>query len=253
MSSGLITTYLGEGLTASRPATPDVGSGAIAFWYSTDDAELSAYVDGAWVEDILSGGGGIAALDDIPDVDVPTPSDGDVLTFDSGSGDWIASPAAGGISSGTSFPGSPSSGDLFFRTDRNIVYFYNGTNWLSTFLLSIDMIHAGSSITANTNFFINVPYRGTYSIWLERLDCAMLRSGAGEFDIVLTWQNSANSPTTITTLDGAGDTSATWVNHSATIDSVLDSNARAFVLSVNEISGTSNVFASASLFYRLVG
>ncbi len=48
MSSGLITTYLGEGLAAARPATPDVGTGAIAFYYATDTNQLSTYVEGAW-------------------------------------------------------------------------------------------------------------------------------------------------------------------------------------------------------------
>lgn len=40
--------------------------------------------------DELSGGGTISELDDIGDVDASSPSDGDVLTFDTGSGDWIA-------------------------------------------------------------------------------------------------------------------------------------------------------------------
>lgn len=33
---------------------------------------------------------------------------------------------------GSSFPGSPSTGDRYFRTDRGIEYFYDGTRWLST-------------------------------------------------------------------------------------------------------------------------
>lgn len=50
---------------------------------------------GEWVP--LAPTGGSNALDDLTDVDAPTPSDGDVLTFDSGSGDWVpASPSGGG-------------------------------------------------------------------------------------------------------------------------------------------------------------
>lgn len=48
MASGLIGEYIGEGLLAARPATPDIGAGVIAFWYSTDTEMLSTYVDGAW-------------------------------------------------------------------------------------------------------------------------------------------------------------------------------------------------------------
>lgn len=56
------------------------------------------------VLDTGNGGTGstIAALDDIPNVDVPSPSDGDALTFDSGTNTWIAAAAAGGT-------GTPSS------------------------------------------------------------------------------------------------------------------------------------------------
>lgn len=61
MSSGLITTYLGEDLMANRPATPDVGAGAIALFYATDDNEFSIYADGAWIEDVLNSGGFTAA------------------------------------------------------------------------------------------------------------------------------------------------------------------------------------------------
>jgi hypothetical protein len=53
MASGLISTYLGEGTAAARPASPNIGAGVIAFWFSTDTGEGSAYVNGAWLEDIL--------------------------------------------------------------------------------------------------------------------------------------------------------------------------------------------------------
>jgi len=42
------------------------------------------------------GGAGAAALDDLTDVNVPAPNDDDILSWDLGSGQWIAVPAAGG-------------------------------------------------------------------------------------------------------------------------------------------------------------
>ena len=33
------------------------------------------------------------------------------------------------VSSGTSFPGSPSNGQMFFRTDTGKLYIYDGTDW----------------------------------------------------------------------------------------------------------------------------
>ena len=55
---GLITAFMGEGLAASRPATPNVMPGAIVFYYSTDTNQMSAYADGAWIENVFGAAGG---------------------------------------------------------------------------------------------------------------------------------------------------------------------------------------------------
>ena len=36
-----------------------------------------------------------------------------------------------GLSDGTSFPGTPSEMDFFYRTDEHKWYIYNGTDWMS--------------------------------------------------------------------------------------------------------------------------
>lgn len=53
---------------------------------------------GEWVPAAPTGGSN--ALDDLTDVNAPTPSDGDVLTFDSGSGDWVNQAPSGGTGGG---------------------------------------------------------------------------------------------------------------------------------------------------------
>lgn len=55
-NDGLITSFLGQGLAASRPAAPTIAAAAIAFWWSTDTNELSAWVEGAWLNDVLNPG-----------------------------------------------------------------------------------------------------------------------------------------------------------------------------------------------------
>lgn len=45
--------------------------------------------------DELAGGPVITALDDIPDVNAPSPSDADVLTWDNGAGEWVAAAPTG--------------------------------------------------------------------------------------------------------------------------------------------------------------
>lgn len=58
-----------------------------------EDGALHAKDSAGTVTDL---GGSIASLDDIGDVNAPTPSNGDVLTWDSTPGEWVASAAAGG-------------------------------------------------------------------------------------------------------------------------------------------------------------
>lgn len=51
MSSTLQTSYLGEGLLASRPATPDIDPACCALWWATDQpagSQLSVYAASAW-------------------------------------------------------------------------------------------------------------------------------------------------------------------------------------------------------------
>lgn len=67
MASGLITAFLGEGLAASRPADPDVGS-AIALYWSTDTNQMSAWLENAWVEDVFGTGGALIAANNLSDV-----------------------------------------------------------------------------------------------------------------------------------------------------------------------------------------
>lgn len=109
-----------------------------------------------------SASGGGFDLDDLGDVVVPTPSDGDVLTFDSGSGDWIAAAAGTGGASITyksafaSPPGSPNSGDLWFITDSFYIGRYNGASW--------DYFHRGMQVYPPTTSGWSWDNQGTSTV-----------------------------------------------------------------------------------------
>lgn len=59
-----------------------------------------ATVGDQWVILHATSGGSVAALDDIGDVNAPSPADGDVLTWDDAAGDWVAAAPPGGTPSG---------------------------------------------------------------------------------------------------------------------------------------------------------
>ena len=50
---------------------------------------------------------------------------------------------------GTTFPGSPTEGQKFYRTDHNREYFYTGTKWLST---DLEVFHCGKASAAQGDY-----------------------------------------------------------------------------------------------------
>lgn len=54
----------------------------------------------------------------------------------------ISEIGGGGLETGTSFPASPTTGQLFLRTDTQSVYAYGGTDWI---LLSNNPIDGGTA------------------------------------------------------------------------------------------------------------
>jgi hypothetical protein len=94
---GATSTGTGGLVRAGSPAltgTPTAPTAAPG-----DDSTTLATTE--YVDTAVAAGGGASALDDLTDVDAPSPNDGDVLTFDSGSGDWV--PVAPGSGSGGTF------------------------------------------------------------------------------------------------------------------------------------------------------
>jgi hypothetical protein len=78
----------------------------------------------SWCVIGAGGGGGALALDDLTDVNAPAPNDGDVLTYDDGSGEWVAAAPTGGSGSGSaaSDPVFHVAGALSVATDQNGVW-----------------------------------------------------------------------------------------------------------------------------------
>ena len=72
--------------------------------------------------------------------------------------------------SGSSFPGSPSSGQFFWHTTRRLEYFYDGTRWLTTVLYEIPMgieLALQPFAASTTSNRVMVPHAGVYDLWLE--------------------------------------------------------------------------------------
>lgn len=75
----------------------------------------------------------------------------------------------GGLAQGTSFPVSPVTNQKFYRTDRNLQYYWDGTRWLTTSLFDVRMPYATNSGSTD-NFTGMAPFPGLYIPYFVRLD-----------------------------------------------------------------------------------
>lgn len=155
---------------------------------------------------------------------------------------------------GTSFPLSPGTNDRFYRTDRGLEYYYDGTRWLSTQLFTVNA--QVNNIDVTTNVYVCPSGFGQYNLWAVSVESAAYRSTAvGEWDIIVTTRTAAEAvDSTLATVDGFADETNTWSVKNTAVGTLINiSTAKGLMFAFTEISGTSTLTAGAVLSYRLVG
>lgn len=159
-----------------------------------------------------------------------------------------------GLAAGTSFPGSPSSGDVFYRTDRNIEYFYDGTRWLSTATYSIGTT-AGAASATFSHLLAN-PWAGTYDIYVEKLVYLFVITSATTGSNYFTGQVFSQDATTPTNIgagaSGQSQTQNSYVATTQTPNVVVGSSTDAFGCTFTRV-GSGVGFMCFSITFRLVG
>src|SRR3954468_23326881 len=75
-----------------------------------------------------------------------------------------------GTASGTTFPTSPTTSFVFFRTDLGWACYYDGTRWLTTFTTPISLLPNRSTVAANTIWDTKV--RNDYAVYVEYIALA---------------------------------------------------------------------------------
>jgi hypothetical protein len=108
MASGRVIDYLGSGLASARPAAPDVYSGTVALWLSTDTGVLSGWDGSTWTDfefdspiTVPSGGfadGSLLVAFGGVLVELPPGEPGDVLEMTASLGPvWMPNPGGGDV------------------------------------------------------------------------------------------------------------------------------------------------------------
>jgi hypothetical protein len=238
----------GTGLTAVGSSLQllrtNVGATALEFW--TLIVDLTTQV-GSSILPRANGGTGLSSAG----------SAGNVLT--SNGTDWVSgTPTSGAIPSGNAFPGSPSDNDLFRRTDRDILYYYDGSRWLSMnqFVLQVTNVEIAFPLTGNnTGGRASNPWASEYDIYIEDAFFNYVLSGTGNWTLSIQKVNATPTGTQIIT-SGAFSSAGTFqikVNGANVVVPTSDSIIY-YVLVATENSGTASItWATSAFTYRLIG
>jgi hypothetical protein len=129
----------------------------------------------------------------------------------------------GGIDSGTSFPGSPTTDDLFHRTDLDEIFFYDGTRWLG-----IAPIYSYPSLqdalgpfSANGQHLYHAMFGVDFDLWIEKwfVVTNVLTTNDGTKFWTVTLEDSAGND--LGSFNTSADTAGTRTNHETTINALL--------------------------------
>lgn len=184
--------------------------------------------------------------------------DTQVLTLASGVPSWAAATGGSGLGTGTSFPGSPTTGDRYRRSNLDyLVFFYDGTRWVSEQIFALDL-QSGLTATSTTTPAQQVPLPADLPIWLVKWDIIMYGNAAATWTITLQQINFDNTSASLATksvdIPGANN----WLNFTETIGAVVDATANsgsepAAVRSLyTEVSGSAIVTMGSRVHYRYI-
>jgi hypothetical protein len=157
--------------------------------------------------------------------------------------------------SGTSFPGSPTTGDLFWRTDRLLEYVWTGAEWVTTNQYTFEF-KAFDNISVTTEIGWP-PAHETYGMYIERFDQSFYVGGGTALGASHKWDMLLKS--------FVGNTGTNRL--AATIDSGLSDNWRnlgsggtiavigadMFTITVTKTGTPGNLNGVVRVTYRLIG
>lgn len=157
---------------------------------------------------------------------------------------------------GTSFPGSPKTSEHFYRTDRNLMYFYDGTRWLTNQLFSFQYAVTAAISAAVRPVF--GPAHGGYDVYITRLQWAASVATTNNGSHYWIAQAQYNETNTWTNFGSAINTSAisvsTWSALSVDINTVVaETDADVFGVNITKNGSPGDLVSTLSLFYRLIG
>jgi hypothetical protein len=163
-----------------------------------------------------------------------------------------------GYPSGTSFPGSPSTNDIFYRTDLALLFFYDGTRWLTTTLYVLNCgFGVANSPTGNDGY--NAVPTETLDIWLVSYIASTYvvapNDGSNFYTCHLNKTDAGNSNTSVASFTTAADTQNNWTRHVVAIGAALGGVAtyKLITTSNTKTSAPGDLYHRPAFSYRMIG
>jgi hypothetical protein len=169
----------------------------------------------------------------------------------------ITGVGGGGIASGTSFPGSPTTGDLFHRTDlAPALYRYDGTRWLTVqqFTKSLIPLTLPDYSTDGTKLY--APMEGGTDCWLDSFTVvsrsSVAMTGSNYWTLKFQKAVAAGTATDVANRVTSGDTNQ-FVCAKVAIGAMLGTTSTWVVLAIVKSGSGPNInFLACSVQYRIV-
>lgn len=163
---------------------------------------------------------------------------------------------------GTAFPSAPATNSRFFRTDRSVEYFWDGTRWLSTQVFNepIPSIagalpYAATTVNGET---IAAPWATVYDLWLMDFSMSFYVNGGTALGASHKWvcklnKTVANTVTDVATVNIDSGASSTWRNATTAINALLGSTHQTIGVGHTKTGTPGTLYPLPRLVYRLVG
>ncbi len=170
----------------------------------------------------------------------------------------------GGISSGTSNPGSPSDGDLFYRTDLDLLIRYrsSGTRWVTTTLyretFGLGEVSMPRTSGAGTGSLGKItPWSTAFDLYLENFYTSTYvlttNNGTNYWGLALAKSDAAASDTTIVSLNTSAHTVNNWTQVQTAIGAVyVAASYRLLHVIATPTLSPGNLFWALAVSYRLI-
>lgn len=194
-------------------------------------------------------------------------SAGQVLTSAGGTSapSWQAPAGVGGsgIPGGTSNPGSPSDGDLFYRTDLDLLIRYRstGTRWVTVNEYAVPMHlltalgpQSATATPANINMATDLSRAGVY---IERVVATTQsitpNTGSAYWTVQFQSHTGSGSTTNVgSSFTTAADSPDTWISHTVTVAAAMHAGDPLIRVNLTKTASPGNLYVYATVVYRLI-